>query len=243
MGIRLNKILGWGKLYTNEDFQAVSNYENPYDSALEKKLPKYKKFLEKKYPKGEKGEPVHDYSLELLTWDSDLADELYTSSLITILKDEGMGNSYETLVLITPFNRYKEWNRRDDDLDYSEEVYDSLTSNGALAEARKIKYLPYSPYPYEGWMHADTGKEIVREQLSTLRVLRDMQRIRPLTETFTPEKLKEFVARLDLETAEELTKIVPAVPSEVKDLVDWAKLFKNKNEIYDYRPIIATFWH
>lgn len=237
MGIRVNKRMGWGKIYPDSMIKNI--VVEGFDFWEGKKLTKYKKFLDKKYEKLNK-DGYKEFSIDSAMWDAEKAEKTLFSDLVTKIESR----SNQSIILVTPYSNVKDWHRHDDDMDYNEEVYSYAEKQEEFNTIAKVKFLPSAPYPYEGWINKETHEQLTHKKLAGYRTLKDMVKLTEARGEPLPEKyLREQLEELNLNSLEELsTKIVPNIPNEVRDAVEWGNLFRNENEIYDYRPMVVTYW-
>ena len=151
-------------------------------------------------------------------------------------------------ILIIPPGMKDSWYRYGDHIDGLES---SLEDEGSIEP--KIKVMDFSPYPFDGMMDARTGEKISYKADQKIRTVRELEKALK-NPGLKKKSQKEFqhgikllqadvVKDFNFEDYTELLKnIVPLVPVEVKELVQWAELFTGPEVWKDLRPMVYTYW-
>jgi len=135
------------------------------------------------------------------------------------------------VIVIQPLLLTKEWTRYGDTID-AEEYY-LLHGPDAGAEPT-VREISHSLYPYTTYMDRITG-ERTKDQVYLWKRLTKADP--------TADLLGEFSKVLGYRTHEEaLDHIVPAVPEEVRFLVEWSELFRDSDAWKSLRPVMYTLF-
>lgn len=256
MGIRINKVMGWGIVFPQTQTNGILTTEaqNYYD--LDSTNKAYKTFLENKYNfnMDDADQAIEAFGNTSLNMDTVLFPERQDlSHTFTFLDDAGHGNA---AVILTPFGT-PEWVRHDDSIDYAE----SELENSEYSTDTNIRYQTYNQYPYSGlYMNADTGEQYENKTASTLRTLRnglieiekELARLKEqgkapktltLDEFATSTKMEEILTQHDFTGNQDLlNRFVPYVPQEIRDVAEHLNIFTNPETVLQLRPMLAQFW-
>lgn len=152
-------------------------------------------------------------------------------------------------LLIIPPGMHKSWHRSGDHIDSMEASLEDTDNTDP-----SVKILPFPPYPFDGMMDARTGEQISEELSRKLRSIKTLERAIKRSAPISDQASDDITKGLEL-LREDASKsvgckdygefqriIVPAVPIEVRDFVEWAGIFNNPESWKDLRPMIYTYW-
>jgi hypothetical protein len=151
-------------------------------------------------------------------------------------------------LLIIPPGMQESWYRYGDHIDGLESFLEDEDSMEA-----KIQTMNFSPYPFDGMMDARTGEKISMDFERKLRSIKTLEKALS-KKTLKDESRQEVKYGLKILQADavkafkftdyvELSKnIVPLVPIEVQDLVEWSGIFRSPETWKDLRPMLYTYW-
>lgn len=160
---------------------------------------------------------------------------------------EGEYGAPDTLLIIPP-GLGQQWSHYDDSIDAVESFL-----KGNFMMSPEVKHVPYSPYPFDGWMDARTGNRISFEIESKMGVInfltrslkeKDLSEEQRVSVAEGLERLQvKFAEMVEMESYDEVDKvIVPLVPPEVKDFAEWSGVFPNGETWKELRPMIYSYW-
>lgn len=132
------------------------------------------------------------------------------------------------VALLIPLDQIgAEWYRHDDAIDYAEETENHDQKN-------RFVELPWGIYPWNASFSQPDGKRWTGEKASLVREFMRTKSIFP----------KDLIAKeLGFETIEEAKKgILPFVPEQVRMLCLYAKMFKDLLTIFQLKPMFYVFW-
>lgn len=219
MGIRVRKVMGWGLT------DIKTRNEKIADSRFNKKGYLFEDYefdfnelelIEKlKEEKGEKTDLDFSFARKAL--------EEKKSFIHEIVFQNGKTICFSTL--------WNKSNRYDDSIDYHEE--------NALAEANKdysykdkVLLLNSGIYPFLSYMDSRTGKKLDDFSFHAKRLINSGQLV-------DDETLKV----LGFKDTEECKKYMhPEIPGSLVCCLEYLKIFKDRNTIFQLRPMIFTFW-
>ena len=142
----------------------------------------------------------------------------------------GDGEASTAVLLVRPVHMTS-WHRLDDDLDYMDASARGHNGSSILQE------LDFCPFPYDGQrMDALTGRELSSRDVHVFRVL---QSASDLAEQRAEFGLQFFGTSDWTEVCE---RVVPNVPTDVRDLLDWSGLLVSPRVLGALRPVLFTFW-
>lgn len=261
MGNRLRKEMGWGKFYTYSEYnEIVTEHVRNYS---EQPVSEYKLFLNKKHNLPETHKEFSDllaqktgndyldhikYGLDYALW-ADSNNKISTFDLITRVDlteydddPTGLdinGNPKKNMLLMfRPLSVVDAWTRHDNDIDYIE----AMLNNDDI-DKPTFTELPFSPHPYDGaWMNANVGEQLIH---GTGQKLRDLIKISEVsgTEKFNWDMLMPILKEAKFTSWDDLLKnLVPAIPTDLFNLVEWFNPFEDMSELRKFRPMIGTYW-
>lgn len=255
MGLRLNKVLGWGlnDLEPNDERinwerlrerYSVSIYEY-FDYLLEiHDFERQKDFREQDITLYLEIRQLSEAFLrdirsrylkeqELIKWgDFKRAPELDLHNT-TIYNDEG---GLKSVIIFLPLTQIDSWRRYADELDYA--VHDLEVEGGRDYIEPYADKLPRAPWPYDAtWVDARTQKHINHEDLRTWRWLVVEQEIED--ETAKDDLTNKF---LDMSYNEALQFIRPKVPEEIIRITNFLQIFKNPETVFSTEPMVYTYF-
>jgi hypothetical protein len=237
MGLRLQKLAGWGldDLIPRTDPRV--NWQGRWAQHAAGGIA-YLNWLTRKY-----GGQRNLFSLDyVLLRSADAARYLRGDVSDCVSYDHE--DRQASVIVIRPFACH-DWSRSDDTLDYSAE---QLLPDGFGSYCRR---LPAGIFPFNGmFMDAQTGEDIngYEHHLAMWRnVTANLEKV-PLREDTTPEDRR---ATLDKVTADVLPqyssyeearkRVVPRVPDEVRDVCEYLQVLKGNETWRQLRPVLATW--
>lgn len=224
MGIRLKKALGYGIALSTQELKEQVNLAN-LDIAMPKSLAEYKASLS--------ASSEHTDSEMLLRYWID--KNLEKREIADFVHLEKVSKENFALVII-PIPMISEWLRWDNSIDYVE--YELKFSDGRYPQQSEITWLPYAPYPYSGlYMDAISGERISQYHVDLWKFLKDNK------DTENGALVQRLLDVLEVSSLDEAdNRIVPHVPEEVRNFIEWLGLFKNPDQWKSLRPVLGSFW-
>lgn len=125
------------------------------------------------------------------------------------------------------------WHRVGDHLDRAGEL-------GEPEDGARLEYLPSAMWPYSNlYMDAHTGAELGEEVEAFVRATRST------TFDTLDDAARDDLARATTgfaSLAQAQMRVVPGVPSAVRALVTWGRLFTDPSVVHQLRPALYTWW-
>lgn len=257
MGIRINKILGYGLADVGYDSESGEiNDPRIHADALNSQnnfsdinyLEYLSQIVDKKKQDSVELLPYKDESLMDIIVEKDITElslakvpsyEKYAiKNGIHYNSESGLPN----VLVIVPPTLTQSWVRRDDAIDYAE----SMETGGIEPSIKKL----YHPmYPHDGWMNSLTGGNI------TGKAYESMRHIKAIESAFKEKSVSikdvqrsyEIVERLAVEAGfssydEYSRSCAPMIPYGVSLLAEWLNIFTNSNTLNELRPMVYTYW-
>lgn len=228
MGIRINKVIGYGldDVVTENGVITDSriNPDSPLLTGIDEGGDDYWAYLEKAAEAGDE-----DAEHDLLMWTA-FGRDADTRWLVTHQAECGLPN----VLVVRPVG-FPAWRRHDDPIDYQEEVL-----RDDHPDPRVVRPLG-GLHPFNG-QHMDvrTGKRIEGTMVNTWRRVVNS----------TSENEESRLAALDLlarglgyaDHAEAERFVAPFVPHEIRHVCAWGGLFTSEEVCLQLRPLIYTYW-
>lgn len=232
MGIRIHKYLGYGLTNVEvKDYKIVDEridwdaFDYLRDCYGEEHLKHYRQWL---------GWAKSDY------YERGMLDWFYLNDERE-KKRRGLDNCYawdpeygmpEVLVL-QPLG-CPDWIRYDDTIDYMEETY---RKDGEQPQGNYLKVYEHGIYPWSSYIDRRTGEQVKDPIWAWIRATYD-------PEVETEVDVLDHLAQLCdfADHAEALVNVVPQIPPEIKNLVEFTEIFTNLDTVYDLRPVLYTYW-
>lgn len=132
---------------------------------------------------------------------------------------------------------HNDWTRRDDIIDYME----------AENSKPSVNVLKRPIYPYDGWIHSETGESTYGETkyktkdgttVSTVDTYAKI--VQSINMGFPNQTMIEKAGFSSIEEAKE--KIIPKIPEGVQEYLKYLKVFKDEKTYLQLRPMIYTYW-
>lgn len=231
MGIRLNKVIGYGltdvashdgriadpRINNDSPWVYGDEPEQAYDEWLRQRLT---------------GDDTTDLDLQLEL--AMLAEANHGAADAHYACSWSRGSSYrDGIILVRPAG-YTQWHRYGDPIDTEEEyALHGDAASRAIALAGGI-------YPFSGlWMDARTGEQLKEPHASIWRRVAG-----------NPEGTEDRDRALDLmaktlgfaDRAEAARYMAPLVPPEICRLCEWARLFTSPEVCLQLRPLLYVYW-
>lgn len=266
MGIRVNKVLGYGLTDATKKIEAEDlpideaqeidpiNWESPllkYDEEA-MSLDNYLAWLEVN---------TDEYNIELVMlrkqleqYDHFKANTNYTRLSVKDPRwkhepvnaisrgdaDGGLSN----VLCITPVWQLDSWHRWDDAIDWVEESY--FPKPGHKEQTSYVKVVEDGIFPYSSlWMHAQTGESLPGDNV------RNWVRMKNYYNKY-PEKFDGEATKLELDIyashagfidhEDALANCVPYVPEEIRNLAEFGELFTTDDAWMNLRPMLYVYW-
>lgn len=241
MGIRINKVIGYGLTDVIAD---TDNWNLKNDPRFNQKgyfgmdcetqedsfsVEGFKEYLEKKIESLVEG----DFSrMELMLTKRFLEDTKLHGIWEGAVYDMEFGNP-EVMVFV-PLTSVNRWKRYDDMIDY----YDPVNSSQDSGIENSLIKLNRALYPYDSYVNIKSGVPVRLNSLQWQTLIFIKNR--------GDDGLKDgdvILSELGVESREELEKyIVPTIPEELIELIKYLKIFNDEKDIYQLRPMIYGYW-
>lgn len=264
MGIRVTKVVGYGLTGLSIDPQNKMSTNDPrinmecpaltYDYADKDSDGSYMERLQAVADRMDDPEFYDSEEFSLIFALRSLEEELKgqnpakSFSLMHNIVYEGEYGDPGTLVIVPP-GMYSSWVRSGDHIDIIESYLDHEDNTDPI-----VRLLPSSPFPFSGRMDARTGKKISqsldRKIQSIARLEHALKNSKVLNEELRGDitkglsRIQEDVSNdVDVASYEEFQQtVVPMVPVEVRDFVQWSGIFQDPESWKDLRPMLYTYW-
>lgn len=248
MGIRVNKVLGYGLTdVKTEGYEIVDERIDPLGFAMSRDYEEEIWSLEgfRHYWKCHDHEELSDrFLFEMMMRDYEAGRMRGTwrppELCHCVEHDAEFGDP--KILLITPPSMHSSWHRYDDDIDYHEETE-------CHNQNRRYVEMPWGIYPWNGIFMKPDGTRWTQENGGglVLEFMRSHGRI--VREDFVLPVKKEIEFREQLARrlgfvnfVEALDNVLPLVPEEVQQLCRYLNLFNDDETIYHLRPMLYVYW-
>lgn len=241
MGIRINKVLGYGitDLETNDGVivdkrfnlnNAYFDFEEDEDIVQvepqkELSVDGYMSFLTEKISSNK-----NYFSMDYVM----LKQHLKKNEEFSILKSfvyDAESEGGENIFCLVPVSLQNEWIRTDDSIDYFEAVI------GEPADfSPKVKLLNDRSgiYPYQGSVDKRTGR---------ILPLGDVQDWLRFKDSSDDSLINLFTNSLGFSSVEEADDNITMKPNQdIVDLLEFSGLLSDMKHVYDFKPMIYTYW-
>lgn len=174
-------------------------------------------------------------------------DRMYISDLLSKNEKHVYWNNYvhmnlerlpNTLCVLTFEGFGNGWSRRNDILD----SYDDLPD---IDDDANIKYLRNGIYPFSSeYVDKLTGEKMVNsyDVLFFVRAKNDLKDSKKLDIDSNQAKMELYANNLGMTVEEACERIVPAIPHDIKTIVEWGELFTDKKYVNDLKPVLIKYW-
>lgn len=229
MGIRINKVIGYGLDDVATENGAISdpriNPDSPLLTGIDDGGDDYWTFLGKA---AEAGDETARNDLLMMKMFTD--QEADTRWLVTHQAEYGLPN----VLVVRPVG-FPNWRRHDDPIDYQEEVL-----RDDHPDPRVVRPLG-GLYPFDG-LHMDvrTGERIGGTMVNTWRRAASSTSKNEENRLAVLDLLARGLGYADHDEAERF--VAPFVPHEVRHVCAWGKLFTSKEVCFQLRPLIYAYW-
>lgn len=251
MGLRLNKILGWGldDLEPNDERIDWDKLRNRYEVDF---IEYYAYLLELYDFEGQKDLRDQDITLnmeireiseafnrekkfknlkekELIRWGDFRQPHLPDIYKTVSYNDEG---GLKNVIVFTPLREIRSWQRYADPIDYA--VHDLTIENTNYYTEPYVDRLSTAPWPYDAtWVDKRTQEPVQQERIRIWRWI---------TEESEDEEAREGVSQKALEMSydEALQYVRPKVPEEIIRMTNFLQIFKDPKTILSTEPMIYT---
>lgn len=233
MGIRINKVIGYGLTDVVTENGVITDPRINADSFLltgrgeDEDVAPYQDWLKQRLT--EDPEADFDVRMDLAMLEhSDNPRDVWR--LVTYEEEYGLPH-----VLVVRPAGFPEWCRYDDPIDYQEEIL-----RDDHPDARVTQPLG-GLYPWNGLhMDARTGKRI---EGTLVNAWRRVANGLPEGDKDRMKALDLLARRLGYTNHEEAERyVVPFVPHEIRNVCAWGGLFTSKEVCFQLRPLIYTYW-
>lgn len=252
MGLRLNKVLGYGLTLTSEEYNKtikpiIDNFNKQNNHEIGKA---YVDFVYNKYKDNHKGVyvPISFYFVNSETLRNKTLEKKIPSysCIVTIdnptvrsQENPNLNETPEVLFMLVPPFDVSDWNRNDDDMDYTQHfiTYDEPTN-----VATELKF---SPYPYNGTvMNRNTGETHGSSDFTMMIKFYQEGLKKGLTEEQQKSYDEFFTKHFNLSAEKALNTLTTAsVPEDIQDLAELIGLTEpGSNFTHKLKPILAEFW-
>lgn len=262
MGIRINKVLGYGFKHCKFDKDPRFNewVFNDQDIWNEDKRTEFIYFLKEKQSKflKEKQSKLSSDDFFDIAWD--LAwlekkecfadgDTLERLLLYDFIKynyyDMEKENPIGPIIFTMP--NYKSWNRYDDIIDYIECGIDNRGAVDSVKFYLDDAGQSTGIYPHTSFVNRNTGKRVKftpSDRRILTGILLELKKANNphLIHKNSPKEKSEF-EKAGVENLIQWQRwVVPEVPSLIVNFCEFMDIFKNPLTVYRLRPMIYTFW-
>lgn len=227
MGIRVHKVVGWGfdDIKTRNGCIADGRIRNssPLLDYEDFNLQEYLEFVE---AKGD----THNNMDRYLYNHTDVEKPKLTTWDLVHWGDEYM---MKQIMVIVPVSMTKEWYRYDNAIDWVEETYFQKETS----QINRYEKIPHGIYPWIGiYMDKRDGTILNNDDMHLWN-----------TAHWKDEPVAEIAnvaaTNMGFTSYEEAQDcIVPRVPEEIKDLIEYGKLFKKDDAWLQLRPMLYVYW-
>lgn len=228
MGIRINKVLGYGLTDVQAEDGYISDPRINSNSPLlrgELDVASYIQWLWENFPDD------FDANLEIKL----IRDSYIESRPLLTYDREGNSNGYfDGVISLRPFG-HDNWHRYGDIIDTEEDyaLYgDSMDSRATL--------LKYGIFPYSSdWMDSRTGEKLDRTAARVIKILIDREN----GQTERRNAADRLARSLNFDDADHALKyIAPMVPLGIRRLAQWTELFTDSAAWTQLRPMLYVYW-
>jgi hypothetical protein len=231
MGIRVHKAIGYGlELAGTDRTDPRVNWESrlfSYEDDIS--AGQYWQWLRGKHG-GKPARPSLDY-VRLLhrKEDRDAIASRDLADCVHVPDEAGL-----PLLMVAPLG-CEGWSRYDDTLDWTEETYGRVPSQG-----NRVLFLQHGLFPFNGvYMDAQTGERLTGDIALWMR-FRTAHEAGTLSEGAVRDLTTALLPGWTMEEA--LQRVVPDVPAEVRDICEYLELFTDPGTWRELRPATATWW-
>lgn len=241
MSIRINKVLGYGLtdvktdsgVITDERFNLDSAYFDDEDDEKyetedyleELSVEKYLAFLQQKIDRENK-----HFSMDYVMLKNALRNKETFTIRNSFIHDIEGGD--ENVFCIVPVNLQNKWVRVDDALDYYE--YMSHSDRNTQPNVTLLEGVS-GIYPYQGSVDKRTGRVLPLQQVQDWSNYKSKNDVSDLLEFFSKE--------LGFSSVEEAEENIIMQPSpDVVDLLEFSQLLSDSKHVYDFKPMLYTYW-
>lgn len=236
MGIRINKVLGYGLTdVANKDYRITDPRINA-DSFLLGETPPIEDYIA--YVERTTDKDDFNVQLEVAMLKEHTGRDADSHGLCTWQSEYGLPN----VLVLRPFG-FDCWYRHDDPIDYEEEAI-----RGTTMEYR-VQHTLGGIHGFAGfYMDARTGKRFTGRQADLVGAWRKLVNA-PLRDGVSEADriivLDKVAQRLELgftNHTEAERCIVPWVPDEIRRVCAWGNLFTSPEVCFQLRPLLYTYW-
>lgn len=240
MGLRVNKVLGWGltNIKTNQDKEIVDSRINK-DGYL--------------FRDGEYDEKTWTFKGFKKFWQDNFIDGLELSLFKEFLEYEEINFTKSVfynsefglpeVLLITISQKYRDsdkWHRWDEIIDFQEETFNHNQNS-------RYQIYPFGIFPWEGSFCDSEGQRWVDQNgkpFSSIAREFVKTKINKNLDMSQVEAAQTYWAKmLGFDSIEEADRnIVPILPEEIIMKCKYLQLFNNNKTIYQLRPMLYVFW-
>jgi hypothetical protein len=225
MGIRVHKALGYGLTdvaFDKENYEIIDGRFNP--NAIKRENIVADRFIA--FLKTKLTEDIEDFDTKILitTLENKMPLSLVWSSFVMQTTFGGA-----SIFLITPVEYIDEWHRYDEMIDWVEESQNYQQTN-------RYQLIDRPLYPYDVFMHADTG-EIFPHGCQMTSVVNQLLKSGELNSCTEFLKAKGFGSITEFKNT-----VVPKVPMSVRYMAEWLGIFKDPKTVLNLRPMVTVYW-
>lgn len=234
MGIRIHKFLGYGLTdVRTSGYKLADDRFNPDSPVFKYEFPELQEYLEWL---------EHNVAEDEIDLDRMFVNEVlkgerkarYLDDTFAFNTEFGKSNVMAFQPLMT-----SDWSRYDDTIDWIEE------SEVRTGQRNKVVRLRHGIYPWNGlYMDARTGERLPHEIMNWIRLqsrVRDQKR--KGKDLPIPTALDEAAKQAGLKDNDEAEAVVaPVIPNDIRNIVNFLKVFKDPNGYLTLRPLLYTYW-
>lgn len=242
MGIRVNKLLGYGLTDVEPYEDPRINWNSPLvsgENPNEITVEKYQKFIQRREAEDAAACPERrNFRIEsaFIRWGLNKGERFELTSTVTC--DDGESENGAKVLVVRPLTE-RNWHRFDDMIDWMEESYLRYPGDDGNGYDR-VDLFRGTIYPYHSYMDRRTGERLGGMIHEWVR----MSHLVLPTPTDVPDVVLDEMARdIGFESHENAwANVVPEVPEAVRDVVEFGQLFNDSRTVLELRPMLYTFW-
>lgn len=238
MGIRITKVMGYGVVLSDEEWQEKQQIVEKFADNLDENnidpVTNYAEFLKNKY------QSSNSFTMDYLLSKNCTLPEVPVTNIFNFIPQtqvNGDETKKSNVLLVSPPLQHPQWCRTDNDMDYIEHLQRNTEPSNIVTTFNKALY-PFNQFI----MHKETGLLLRENRYSQIMIKLYEADQSEETMTVLNELSKTEFGMPFLEVYENYT--VASVPQEIQDLAEWVGLTKvNENITHKLTPMIAEYWN
>lgn len=241
MGIRINKVIGYG-------FDDLTIKQDQYDLSLDKRFNPEGYFCTS-YEDREEKWSLEELQIQLQIMSNDRNDTNWINYLLLggSIKDQkfDFDNLFifdpefgiPSVCLFIPPGNYDSWREYDRMVDYYEEC---AKEEGSIS---RVVHVDRALYPYESWvdLRTDPPTRLDDKQWGWFSLAK--WNSDHLNEQDRQNLQLTAAKELNFDSYEDMNKLItPIIPPELVVVLRYLKVFNNPKDIHTLKPMIYTYW-